>query len=306
MSKELHLNRRRLLGGATAGAAAAALAACSRTNEGGEDGGGGSLLERAQDGETIRVAYANENPYAYTDDSGNATGQSVAMHTYLLDQLGVSGDQIEWKQTEWDSLIPGLGSNHDMVIAGMFINPDRCQAVAFAEPDYVMPDTLLVLAGNPLGLTDINSIAEHDSAVIGVMNGTTEQTNAEQLGIPDDRINTQADLSALILELKAGRADAIALTQMNLQLEAEADPELETTEGFYPVDENGEEIIGAGAAVFQPGDTDFRDAINEELEKVLADPELWESLVAEFGFTRELHFPPEDLTAEDLCGGNYQ
>jgi polar amino acid transport system substrate-binding protein len=304
VSKELHLNRRHLLGGATAGAAAVALAACSRTDGG--SNGGGSLLESAQDGGTIRIAYANENPYAFTDDAGDATGQSVAMHKYLLEQLGIGADQIEWKQTEWDSLIPGLGSNHDMVIAGMFINPERCDAVAFAEPDYVMPDTLLVLAGNPLGLTDINSIAEHDSAVIGVMNGTTEQTNAEQLGMPEERINTQADLSALILELKAGRCDAIALTQMNLQLEAAADPELETTEGFYPVDAEGNEIIGAGAAVFRPDDTDFRDAVNEELEKVLADPELWESLVGEFGFTIELHFPPEDLTAEELCGGNYQ
>ncbi|WP_205324336.1 transporter substrate-binding domain-containing protein [Glycomyces sp. YM15] len=306
MSKKLHFNRRHLLGGAAAGAAATALAACSRTNGGGNGDSDGKLLKSAQEGGTIRVAYANENPYAFTDDAGNATGQSVAMHKYLLEQLGISADQIEWKQTEWNSLIPGLGSNHDMVIAGMFINPERCQAVAFAEPDYVMPDTLLVPAGNPMGLVDINSIAEHDSAVIGVMNGTTEQTNAQQLGMPEGRINTQADLSALILELKSGRCDAIALTQMNLQLEAEADADLETTEGFYPVDANGEEIIGAGAAVFQPRDADFRDAVNGELEKVLADPALWESLVGEFGFTVELHLPAEDLTAEELCGGNYQ
>ncbi|GAB3236633.1 ectoine/hydroxyectoine ABC transporter substrate-binding protein EhuB [Glycomyces halotolerans] len=307
MSDNLKLNRRHLMLGASSGAAALALGACSQTGGGGNgDGEGGGLLEQAQEGGTIRVAYANENPYAYTAEDGSVTGQSVATHTYLLEQLGIGADQIEWKQTEWGSLIPGLGTNHDMVIAGMFINPERCEQVAFAEPDYVMPDTLLVLAGNPLGLTDINSVAEHDSAVIGVMNGTTEHSNVEAIGMPSDRINVQEDLSALILELKAGRADAIALTQMNLQLEAEADDELETTEGFYPVDENGEEIIGAGAAVFRPADTAFRDALNEELAKLLDDPAQWESLVSEFGFTQELHFPPEDLTAEELCGGNYQ
>nr|WP_277605983.1 transporter substrate-binding domain-containing protein [Glycomyces sp. L485] len=280
------------------------LGACSST--GGDDEGGGSLLESAQDGGTIRIAYADENPYAFTDDDGNATGQSVALHSYILEQLGISADQIEWKQTQWGGLIDGLGANHDMVIAGMFINPERCQAVAFAEPDYVMPDTLLVLAGNPEGLSDIISIAEHDSAVIGVMNGTTEHQNANQLGIPEDRVNVQEDLQALILELKAGRCDAIALTQMNLQLEAEADDELDTTDGFYPVDENGEEIIGAGAAVFRPEDTDFRDAVNGEIAKILGDQDQWLSLVGEFGFTVDLHFPPEDLSAEDLCGGNYQ
>ncbi|WP_051393519.1 transporter substrate-binding domain-containing protein [Glycomyces arizonensis] len=306
MSDKLNLNRRQIMLAASAGVTAVTLSACSRTDDGGGDDGNGGLLEDAQGGGTIRIAYADENPYAYTGEDGNATGQSVAMHSYILEQLGIKADQIEWKQTEWGSLIPGLGTNHDMVIAGMFINPDRCERVAFAEPDYVMPDTLLVLAGNPLDLSDITSVAEHDSAVIGVMNGTTEHINVEAIGMPEERVNVQEDLSALILELKAGRCDAIALTQMNLQLEAEADDELATTDGFYPVDENGEEIIGAGAAVFSPADTDFRDAVNEELAKVLDDPELWLSLVEEFGFTIDLHFPPEDLTAEELCGGNYQ
>lgn len=305
MSKELHLNRRNLLGGATAGAAAVALAACSRTDSGGNgDDSGSSLLERAQDGETIRVAYANEPPYAYLADDDSVTGQSVAVHTYLLEQLGIGADQIEWKLTEWDGLITGLGTNHDMVIAGMYVTPDRCEAVAFADPDYIMPDALLVEAGNPGGWTTLNAMADTDG-VIGVMNGTSEQEVADQI-FPEDRINVQPDLPALILELKAGRADAIGLTSANLQLAADADDELEVTESFWLVDpESGEDIIGAGAAVFQPDDTDFRDAVNGELETLLADTATWEGLVGEFGFTVDANHP-EGLTAQDLCPDTYQ
>nr|BFF27946.1 hypothetical protein GCM10025732_59110 [Glycomyces mayteni] len=58
MSNELHLNRRHLLLGSSAGAAALALGACSRTDGGGD----GGLLAKAQDGGTIRVAYADEAP----------------------------------------------------------------------------------------------------------------------------------------------------------------------------------------------------------------------------------------------------
>lgn len=301
MSNQLHLNRRHILGGATAGAAALALAACSRTDQ---DGDGNGLLKKAQDGGTLRIAYADEAPYAYTGDDDSVTGQSVAVQLYLLDKLGVKADQIEWKLTEFDSLISGLGTNHDMVIAGMYVTPDRCEAVAFADPDYIMPDALLVEAGNPGGWTTLNDMAETDG-VIGVMNGTSEQEVADAL-YDAERINVQPNLPALILELKAGRCDAIGLTSANLRLAAEADPEVEVTEGFWLVDpESGEDMIGAGAAVFQPGDKDFRDAVNEELKKLLDDTATWEGLVGEYGFTvAENH--PDGLTAEDLCPDTYQ
>lgn len=303
MSDNLKLNRRNLMLGVSGGAAALALGACSRVDDG--DGEGGGLLSRAQDGETIRIAYADEAPYAYTADDGSVTGQSVDTHVYLLEQLGISADQIEWKLTEWDSLIPGLGTNHDMVVAGMYVTPDRCDAVAFADPDYIMPDALLVAAGNPLGLSTLNDMAESGEGVIGVMNGTSEQEIADHI-FEEDRINVQANLDSLILELKSGRCDAIALTSANLNLAADADDELETTDGFWLIDpETGEEIIGAGAAVFRPADTDFRDAVNEELVKLLDDPAAWEGIVGEYGFTVE-HNHPEGLTAEELCPDTYQ
>lgn len=306
MSNKLHLNRRNIIQGTAAGAAALALASCSRVDEGGGDGdgnGGSGLLAKAQDGGTIRVAYANEPPYAYTEGD-DVLGQSVAVQKHLLAQLGIEADQIEWKLTEWGSLITGLGTNHDMVIAGMYVTPDRCAAVAFANPDYIMPDALLVAAGNPGGWTTLNDMAETDG-VIGVMNGTSEQEVADQI-FDEDRINVQANLAALVLELKAGRCDAIGLTSANLKLAADADADLDITEGFWLIDpESGEEIIGAGAAVFQPKDSDFRDALNEKLDELLADTATWEGLVSEYGFTVEENHP-EGLTAQDLCPDTYQ
>nr|WP_255672749.1 transporter substrate-binding domain-containing protein [Glycomyces amatae] len=261
-------------------------------------------MKDAQDGGTLRVAYANEAPYAYTGDDDVVTGQSVDVQKHLLGELGIEADQIEWKLTEWGSLITGLGTTHDMVIAGMYITPDRCEAVAFANPDYVMPDALLVMKGNPGGWTTLNEMAETDG-VIGVMNGTSEQEVADAI-FDAERVNVQPDLPALILELKAGRCDAVGLTSANLQLAADADAEVEVTEGFWLIDpETGEDIIGAGAAVFQPKDTEFRDALNEKLDELLADTATWEGLVSPYGFTAETNHP-DGLTAEDLCPDTYQ
>jgi polar amino acid transport system substrate-binding protein len=300
VSDNLKLNRRHLMLGASGGAAVLALGACSKT----EEGGGGGLLEEAQDGGSIRIAYADEAPYAYTGEDGEVTGQSVDTYVYILEQLGIGADQIEWKQTKWESLIPGLGSTHDMVVAGMYITPERCEAVAFANPDYIMPDALMVMAGNPGGWTTLNEMAETDG-VIGVMNGTSEHEVADALFDPE-RINVQGDLQSLILELKAGRLDAIALTSANLNLAADADSEVEVTDPFWLLDpESGEEIIGAGAGVFQPGDKDFRDAVNEEVAKLLEDDAKWEEIVSPYGFTLDVNHP-EGLTAEDLCPDTYQ
>ncbi len=55
--------------------------------------------------------------------------------------------------TEFGSLIPGLASQQfDVVAAGMYINPERCQAGHLLHPDYQMLDAYIVRKDNPLGL----------------------------------------------------------------------------------------------------------------------------------------------------------
>lgn len=298
MASQTRWSRRNLLrGGLAAGGLVLApglMSACSST--------AGSTLDKIKNGEKIKIAYADEVPYAYTDNK-KAVGQAVAVHTHLLKQLGAKDDQLEWTVTEFNNLIKNLGAGHDMVVAGMFVTADRCKNALFANPDYVMPDALLTLKGNPKNLKDLNSFVKGD-AVLGVMGGTSEQGYAKDLGIPDDRVNKQKNLDALIRELKAGRLDGIALTAINLELEAAEDTELEATEPFTPVID-GKEQIGAGAAVFQTKDTDLRDEVNKELAKLLKDKEKWLSLVEEFQFTED-YFPPKDLTTKKICGDSYK
>ncbi|MFC4334492.1 transporter substrate-binding domain-containing protein [Salininema proteolyticum] len=301
MSQRTNLNRRTVIK-ATGGGAAALALATSGCSKAGRD----ELSEDLSDTK-IKIAYGNENPYAYFDpELDDVVGTAVSVHNYILKQFGAKEENIEWVDPGWDGLIPGLGNGHDIVIAGMFINEKRCAAAAFADPDYVMPDRLMVPKGNPKNLSDIQSIVAHEDAVIGVMNGTTEQDNAKELGLADERINTQSDLAALILELKAGRCDAIALTAINLQIEADSEPDLEVTDAFYPTTADGEEIIGAGAAVFHADDKDFRDKYNEKIAELLSDTAKWEELVGPFGFTAEDNLPDDGQNAEHFCPENYQ
>ena len=68
--------------------------------------------------------------------------------------------------TEFGSLIPGLNSQQfDVVSAGMYINPSRCEQVLFSDPEYQMLDAFIVRKGNPKNLHTYEDIAEGQGQV---------------------------------------------------------------------------------------------------------------------------------------------
>lgn len=303
MTSQTRWSRRNLLrGGLAAGGLMVApglLSACSST--------GGNTLDKIKNGEKVRVAFANEPPFGFQKD-GKVVGEAPAIHREILKALGAKESQIDFKLvTKWDALIPGLGKNYEMVAAGMAIIPDRCGAAIFSEPEYITGDSLTVLKGNPKNLKDLTSFLDNKEAILGVMEATSELSDAEDIGVPEKQIEIRPDLTKLIQELKNKRIDAIALTTPTMNYAAKNDDELEALEPFITQlpGKDKREFGSAGGAVFHRDDIEFRDAVNEELAKIKADKEKWLSLVEEFGFT-ESEFPPKDVTAKSLCGGKYK
>lgn len=267
---------------------------------GGDDGAATSTLERLQEEGTITLAIASERPYSWVDESGEPTGATIAIHEEIFGNLGI--DNIEVEEVDWNSLIPGLNAGRwDAVSAGMSILPDRCAEAAFSDPEIMYTTTLAVEAGNPHGLSDLDSVAAAGGDVtLAVQSGAIEEGYAQDLGISN---TVQVDNATAGLELvQAGRADAFALTAVSLNWMTQDNPNLDTTEAFVQVID-GVEQIGAGATVFRQEDTELLKAYNEELAKITADEQKYLSLVEEFGFTAE-NLPPADLTTEQLCSGD--
>lgn len=289
--------RRSLVAGGAA-VALVAVGACSTTDPGtGSPSGEGGTLERIKADRVINVGFANERPYAFREN-GQLVGQSPAVHGYIFDQIG--GISLEPNLFEFGSLIQSLNSQRvDVVTAGMFITPERCEQAAFSNPVYVATTSLLVPNGNPNGLTDYASVANSD-ARLAVMNGAVEVEQARALGVPDDRLQIVADQQGGLDAVKSGRADAFALTSISLRAIAAGDDTVEVAEAFVPVID-GEEQLGAGAAVFRQSDTELREAFNEQLAELVQSP-MWLELVEPYGFT-EAERPDPELTAEQLCQG---
>jgi polar amino acid transport system substrate-binding protein len=285
------------IGMSTAAVAALALAGCSSTATDTDT----STLERAQEEGTITLAVASERPYSWVDESGEPTGATIAMHKEIFGNLGI--DDIEVEEVAWDNLIPGLNAGRwDVISAGMSILPDRCAEAAFSEPEIMYTTALAVPAGNPQGLTDLDSVAAADGVTLAVQSGAIEDGYADELGITD---KIEVDTASSGLEaVQTGRADAFALTAVSLNWMTEDMDDLETTEPFVQ-EIDGVEQIGAGSTVFRKQDTALLEAYNAELEKIKGDEQTYLDLVEPFGFTAE-NLPPADLTAEQLCAGELE
>lgn len=280
--------------GAAAVVAATSLTACSRADE------GPATLEEMQERGYITAAINNEPPFGYIDDDGNVTGAAPELLEAMAAELGV--DEVRAESVDWDALIPGLKSGRfDVVAAGMYITPERCDEVAFMEPDYRVQAAFMVPKGNPEELETYESVAENEDATIAVLNASVEQGYAETAGVPDGQMETVSGAADAIELLQNGRVDAVALStfSLNYQLEErDLGDDFEVTEGFIPVDENGEEVSPAGGFAFAADNTEVRDEFNGVLSRFKEDGTLRET-VEPFGFDETSD--PGDLTTEQLC-----
>ncbi|MGO1627837.1 transporter substrate-binding domain-containing protein [Microbacterium sp.] len=286
------------------GIVALGLAGCTSTapenSEGGE--GGGSTLDTLREEGTITLAINGEQPYSWLD-ADEPTGATIAIHEQIFSNLGI--DNIEVEQVDWDSLIPGLNAGRwDAVSAGMSITPERCEEAAFSDPEIMYTTTLAVPAGNPKGLSDLDSALNSGGDVtLALQTGAIEDGYVEQLGGYDNIVPVDSAQNGLET-VETGRADAFALTAVSLDWMTEDNDALETT-GPFVQEIDGIKQIGSGATVFRPGDTELLDAYNEELAKITSDEQAYLDLVEPFGFSAE-NLPPADLTTEQLCSGDLE
>ena len=279
---------------AVVAAAAMVLSGCSSTNTGDEEG---SLLERLQDQGSVTVGFAGEAPYSF-EENGELTGATVALHREIFGNLGI--DTVEGVNADFGALIPGLQANRfDVVSAGMSILPERCEQAAFSEPEFNYTTALMVAEGNPMNLTDMQSVLD-SGAKLSTMTGAIESDYASELGIDSTQVATPQDGMDAVT---SGRADVFALTAISLNWMANNNPDapVEVTESFV-AEIDGVPQIGAGGTVFRTDDQELLDAYNEELAKITSDEENYLEIVGEFGFTAA-ELPDPSLTTADLCAG---
>ena len=282
-----------LAGAAAIGALAAA--GCTRVaTAAGTDGG--DLLQRLRAQGVVRLGIAGEIPFGYIDKDGHLTGEAPELAKVIFKRLGVG--TVQPVPTEFGSLIPGLNSQQfDVVAAGMYVNPDRCEQVVFADPDYRMLDSFVVRKGNPKGLRSYQDVVAK-RARFATGTGYAEIQYAVEAGYKESDILIVPDQVAGLNAVEAGRADVFAGTALTVREVVKKSAEAEATEPFAPL-VKGKPHVDGGAFAFRRTETALRDAFNAELRELKKSGEVFR-ILRPFGFTRD---EMTDLTAKELCRG---
>lgn len=228
-----------------------------------------SLQERA-DNAGVRLAFYNFKPYAYIDEDGKLTGEQVEILRHVLGKMGAK--IASQKATEWGNLIPGINAGRfDIVAAGMFVTPKRCKAVRFSEPTFGIQQSMVVPKGNPKGVVNYRSVRDKD-LTIAVVSGSAQFGYAEKVGISPGNIMQLPDNPTAIAALRAGRADAYAISAPGARELAAGLPEqdMETVAAFASVE--GESAIAHGAYAFRKADSAFVDKFDKQLLAFIGSP----------------------------------
>jgi polar amino acid transport system substrate-binding protein len=116
--------------------------------------------------------------------------------------------EVAWQPTSWATVVLDLQSARMDLFAGMSVTQERLKALDMAGPLYELADCMIYRRGT----TGRASWADYDdpAARIAVVAGTSEEKATRELA-PKAEILAFKEVSAAILSIQAGRADALPL-----------------------------------------------------------------------------------------------
>jgi polar amino acid transport system substrate-binding protein len=261
-----------------------------------------TALERVKKQGYLRMGFANETPFGYATPEGKLVGIDVEILNQILGKMGVK--EIDGGLTTFGGLIPGLRAKRfDLVSSAIYIKPDRCKQVAFAEPLYILGDAIIVPKGNPKKIHSYKDVAGDSALKIGYpTGGTGVSDNAKAMGVKDSQLIGFPDGPTGFAAIKAGRIDGYATTAMvgETQLREMKDPGLERAQPFEQPIVDGKIRYGVASFAVRTEDTDLLAEINKHLLTLRESPE-YLAILQKYGMS-VADLPKGESTAK-LCAG---
>ena len=220
-------------------------------------------------------------PQEYIDTATNqAAGFDVDLITAIGKQMGL---QTKVATTSFDTIINSLAAKRfDVVISAMSITPERQKKVDFV-PYFNAGESLLVKIGNPM---NIKSTADLCGKMVGVQNGTVEQTDlntantaCKNAGKPAIQITALTNQTDVIQLLASGRVVATYQDSPVTDYYNKQHP------GQFAV---GGSVVNAGleGIAVRKGDTSMFNAVQTAFNQLKANG-TYTSLIQKWGLTNE-------------------
>ena len=235
---------------------------CGSDDDGGgsSSGGTGSDLEVAEEGTLTVCSDTPYKPFEYPDKSAPTgyTGFDIELMQAIADGLEL---ELVVQDTGFDALQSGLtlaSGNCDIAASAMTITEEREQNLDFSDPYYDSEQSLLVPTDS-----SIESIDDLAGMKVGVQQGTTGKTYAEE-NVPEDaEIIAFPSDAEMFSALQGGQVDAL-LQDLPVNLVHTEDDEYAIVEKY----DTGESY---GFAVAEEGHDNLLAAVNEQLQALRDD-----------------------------------
>jgi polar amino acid transport system substrate-binding protein len=224
------------------------LAAC-----GGDSGGEGDLGLISSD--TLTVCSDIPYPPFEEERGGEYTGFDMDLMKEIAAGLNL---EMSVQDSSFDGLQSGLSLNSsqcDIVASAMTITEQREENIDFTDPYYDSKQSLLVPTGS-----DIASIDDLAGKRVGVQQGTTGKTYAEENSPEGTEVISFPSDGEMYPAIQAGQVDAL-LQDLPVNLSHTEDGKFEIVEE-YETDEQ------YGFAVREEGSEALLEAVNEQLQKL--------------------------------------
>ncbi|MER8829304.1 ABC transporter substrate-binding protein [Mesorhizobium sp. M0938] len=160
-------------------------------------------LEKIKTAGELKISMSGQYPpFNFVNDQNEVVGFDASIGKAIAERMAVKGTIIT---TAWDGIIAGLLANkYDTVVGSMTITPEREKVVDFVGPYYHAGRAVFVNEAS-----EVQSLDDLKGKTLGVTLGETHEKWAREQGGWD--LRAYKGLPELMLELKAGRVDAIVV-----------------------------------------------------------------------------------------------
>lgn len=221
---------------------------------------GTTMAQLNADGEITIGTKFDQPLFGLANLDGDPEGFDIEIGKIIAGALGIPESGINWVETVSANREPFIENGTvDLVIATYTINDTRKQVVDFAGPYYIAGQDLLVLAGNPAGITGPDDLAD---AVVCTVTGSTSEKNISEYATK--QIMTTDTYAACLEPVRRNVAQALTTDNVILSGFVDQNPgEFELLNEPFTAEPYG---IG-----LKKGDQAFRDFINDTLEAAFED-----------------------------------
>lgn len=214
-------------------------------------------LQEIQKKDKLVVGTAITRPFEYRDENGKLVGFDVDLMNKIADELGV---EVEWREMAFADLLTTLSSgNVDVVIASMYIRPDREEIVDMSQPYLDAGLVMVVQVDN----TSVETLEDLEGKTVAVKEGSTGQNYAEKLIDEQDialEMLIYTDTIESLDDLRDGKVDVVFNDYNNSLIYIQNNPGVRVQgEIFDPA--------GLGISV-KTDDTDLLNFINNTLTEL--------------------------------------